>query len=294
VDPALRAERWRRSAAWRRLGALLLLGAASPAERPSRVEPLTVVACAPGYPGTTLEAQPGMDALAAAVARAADRPSTSLTGTYLPTEAEGVARLQRGSALALVPAPFYVKHRTDLALSARLAAVPAGLEGPTEVWTLVARKGRITSPAGLSGFTVLSIAGYAPGFVREVLAGWGALPPDARIEASSQVLSALRKAASGANVAVLLDGAQGAALATLPFAGELEVVARSAPVPAALVATVGLPTPEARWRPLERALLGLASAPDGSAALEGVRLQRFTPLPPGALEALARASRAGP
>jgi hypothetical protein len=86
---------------------------------------------------------------------------------------------------------------------------------------------------------------------------------------------------------VLLDGSQSAALASLPFAADLEAVARSAPLPAAYVATVGSRLPAARWRALEKALLALRSDPAGSAALEGLRMTGFAPLDAGA-EAAAR------
>jgi hypothetical protein len=267
------------------LAAILLLLASAPAPgRPGRT--VTLVAAAPGYPGTTAEAQPSMDALAAAAARAAGWPERSIAGVYLPAEQDGVARLERpDAAVALVTLPFYAKHGSALRLAARLAVVTQGQQLPSEVWTLVAGKGRIASPAALAGFTVASTAGYAPGFVRGVLAGWGPLPDGAQVVQSSQVLSALRKAASGADVAVLLDGAQSAALGSLPFADELEVVARSAPVPSAVVATVGDRLSPARWRALEKALLALPSAPGGGAALEGLRMARFVPLDPGAIAA---------
>jgi hypothetical protein len=272
-------------AAWARIAAaavlLLALGAAAP-------EPVVLVACAPGYPGTTAEAQPSMDALAAALARAAHLPAGDVSGVYLPAEADGVARLERGGAVvALVPAPFFAKHAAALKLRARLAVVPTGLGGPTEVWTLWARKGKATSPADLAGYRLLSTAGYAPEFVRALLAGRTPLPPTARIEASGQVLSALRQAASGGDVAVLLDGVQGAALPGLPFAADLDVLARSAPLPAAVVATVGTAIPAPRWSALEKALVELAGAPDGAAALQGVRMEAFVPFPAGAAGALA-------
>ena len=59
---------------------------------------------------------------------------------------------------------------------------------------------------------------------------------------------------------MLLDGAQGNALPTLPFAAELDVLARSEPLPAALVATVGGRPGAPRWATLEKALLGAARA----------------------------------
>ncbi len=260
--------------------ALLLAAAPSLAAAPAAAPELVV--CAPGYPGTTAEAQPSVDALAAALAHAAGLPESVLSAVYLNDEAEGVARLRdRRAAVAMVPMPFYVKHARALSLGARLVVIRQGAQGPLETWTLVAKKGRVASPAALAGFELASIAGYSPEFVRGALAGWGRLPPDVHVVASSQVLSLLRRAAAGENVAVLLDGEQSAALLTLPFADQLEAVARSRPLPGALVATVGARVPARRWSALEKGLLALPSAPDGASALEGVRMQGFAPLPPG-------------
>jgi hypothetical protein len=267
------------------------LAAAPPA--PARAaERIVLVACAPGYPGSTAEAQPSMDALAAALARAAGWPADSVAAVYQPTEKEGLAQLARPeAAVALIPLPFFLTHADRLHLAARLQIEQPG--GLTEAWSLVARKGRVGSPAALAGFTVLSIAGYAPGFVRGAPGAWGRIPEGARVAETSQVLSALRKAAAGEDVAVLLDGAQGAALATLPFAADLEVVARSAPLPVALVATVGSRLPAARWRALERAFAALPGDPQGAAALAGVRMVRFAPVDATALAAARRLAAGG-
>lgn len=270
---------------------LLAVNAAHPPAAPR----VTLVACAPGYPGTTEEAQPNMDALASAVVRAARWPEGALAAAYEPSERGGVARLAgRDVAVALVPLPFYAKHGAALRLRGRAEVVNEGVGAGGEVWALVAKRGRVTGPASLAGFDVLSSAGYAPDFVRSVLAGWGRLPADARIAASSQVLSTLRRAASGDDVAVLLDGTQAAALPSLPFAGELEIVARSDPLPSGLVVTVGGRLPEARWRALEGALLALPSTPDGTAALQGLRIARFAPLGPAALARIDRLHAAEP
>jgi hypothetical protein len=259
--------------------ALALFLAVAPPALAAPAQPLELVVCAPGYPGTTEEAQPSVDALAAALARGASLPPGTVSAVYLNDEGQGAARLgDRRPAVALVTLPFYVKHARELALQPRLAASLQGAQGAAETWTLVARKGRIGSPAALARFELLSTAGYAPEFVRGALKGWGPLPPGVRIVASSQVLSALRRAAAGEEVAVLLDGEQAAALPSLPFAGELEAVARSRPLPGGLVATVGTRIPAARWTALEKGLLALPSTPDGAAALEGVRMQGFAPL----------------
>jgi hypothetical protein len=249
--------------------------------------PVALVACAPGYPGTTAEAQPSMDAFAAAVADAARWPRRELTANYQETEKGGLARLARpDAAVALVPLPFLAQHGAALELEPRLQVEEKG-NGLSQRWTLVARRGKIGSAAALAGVQLLSIAGYAPAFVRAALAPWGELPESTRIVQSSLVLSALRKAAAGEPVAVLLDGQQAAALGSLPFAADLEVVARSEPLPVAFVATVGRRLPAARWRQLEAALERLPSTPGGAAALEGIRMVRFA-ADPAALEVARR------
>jgi len=261
------------------LAAVLL---AAPAR--AAATPIPFVACAPGYPGTTAEAQPSMDAFAAALAKAAGLAPGQVVATYAPSEKEGLARLAE-AAVALVPLPFYAKHAQALHLLPHLVVQQKGL-GPTETWTLVAKKGRVTKPADVAGLTVLSIAGYAPAFVRTVLGPAWRLPEATQVKESAQVLSALRRAAQGEDVAVLLDGAQGNALASLPFAADLDVVAHSPPLPAALVTTVGSRLPAARWAPLEQGLLALPKQPEGAAALDSIRLVGFSPADKATLQTL--------
>jgi hypothetical protein len=250
----------------------------------------TMVVCAPGSPGTTEEAQGAMDAFAAAVAARAGLPADALGATYAASEDAGVARLrEKDAGIALVSLPFFLKHEKALALRAVLEPVPR--EGSaSERWSLVARKGRVTGPASLDGFTLLSSAGYAPAFVRGVaLGGWGKLPPTVRIEPSSAILSALRRAVAGEPVALLLDGAQQAAVASLPFASELEVVTRSPALPVGVVAAVGGRVPPARLAKLEAALRDLPGEPQGAEALAGIRMARFVPIDEPALAAARRA-----
>jgi hypothetical protein len=257
-------------------------------------DPVAFVAVAPGYPGTTAEAQPSMDAFAAALAAQAGWPSGAITASYHEKDGPGLERLQRpDAALAMVALPFFLQHADALKLEARLVA--AQKAGATEVWTLVARKGRIRGAADLAGWQVNSIAGYAPAFVKgTALGAWGKLPDSVKIVASGQVLSSLRKAAAGENVAVLLDGAQAAALPSLPFAADLEVVARSAPLPTGLLATVGTRIAPARWRALDVALRKLGDTPAGAAALEGIRMQGFLPLDAASVAAARKAYAAVP
>jgi hypothetical protein len=246
----------------------------------------TLVVCAPGYPGSTKEAQPAMDAFAAVAGEAAGWPKGELTAVYFETEAAGVERLSKDdAALALVPLPFYLRHREALRLAPRAQAVMAGGQA-SEPWSLVAGKGKVMSPAALDGFELLSLAGYVPRFVRgPALGEWGELPFGLRITFSGTVLSGLRRAAAGEKVVLLLDGPQAAAMTSLPFAANLEVVVRSAPLPVSVLCMVARRLPAARSASLLKALLHLGNSEADAAALAGLRLAGFVAVDEKALAA---------
>ena len=179
--------------------------------------------------------------------------------------------------LTFVPYPFYVEHAAQLHLMPLVQADVVDV-GPQQRWTLVAKAGRITGPASMAGFTVLSSAGYAPDFVRQnALQGW-ALPADVKIESTGQVLSALRRAAAGEPVAVLLDQTQAAALPSLPFAAELKTEWQSTELPVALVAVVDSRVTPARAKVLQAALLKMSGDSGGAGSLAPLRLRGFVPL----------------
>ncbi len=253
--------------------------------------PVTLVVCAPGYPGSTAEAQPAMDAFAAAVAAAAGWQPGELTAVYHETEQAGLARLAApDAALALVPLPFWLQHREALGLAPHLQAVQQGGEA-AEAWSLVVASGRRR-------------AAGRPRRLRDPLARRlrAALRPRSRprvvgraaarrstITFSPAVLTGLRKASGGAKVAVLLDSAQAAALPTLPYAAKLKVVARSRPLPVSVLCTVGRRMPAARLAALVKALTSLGAHAGGAEALAGVRMARFVTADQQALAA-ARAA----
>ncbi|HYV65503.1 MAG TPA: hypothetical protein VE964_04620 [Myxococcales bacterium] len=244
-----------------------------------------LVVCAPGFPGSSAEARPAMDALAGSLIRAGHLPAGSLTAVYEETEAGGLRRLsQADAALLLAPLPFFLDHEQELKLVARLSAVPKGGEA-LERWTLVTGKDH---PASLEGYTVQSSAGYSKRFVRAAAPG---LPAGVEIRGGGAVLSALRKAADGEKVAVLLDGAQAAALGNLPFASSLAVISTSPPMPVALVATVGKRMDASRWKSVEAAFKRAAEDPAGREALEGVRMTGFAAVDQPALSAARAAWR---
>ncbi len=257
--------------------------------------PATLVVCAPGYPGSTIEAQPSMSGFAAAAATLAGVKPESLSAIYYEQEAAGVAHLKQPDAtLAMVPLPFFLSHARELKLTPVLQAVQKG-GAANEAWTLVAKRGRLQNVAALDGFELFSLAAYAPQFIQKVaLQGYGPLPATLKYTASPAVLSALRRASAGENVVVLLDATQVAALPKLPFAAELETVKQSAPLPSVLLCTVGANANDTVTKRWIAALSKLHEKPAGAAALDGIRLERFVAVDAVALDRAHVAFGAGP
>jgi len=242
----------------------------------------TLVFCAPGYPGAPGDAQPYVDQFAKAAAASAGWSPGSLAAAYDPSEESGLKALGNpDSVLTFVPYAFYVQYGAQLHLTP-LAQANVLDVGTEERWTLVGRADGGTDAASLAGYTIVSVAGYAPEFVRHAALKAWTLPADVKIEASGQVLSALRRVISGAKVVALLDSAQAAALPTLPFAGELKILTQSAPLPVALVAVVDSRVPAPRAKVFQTALLKLSSIPGDADALTQLRLKGFVmpQLPP--------------
>src|SRR3984957_16627648 len=207
----------------------------------------TLVFCAPGYPGGSGDAQPFVDQFAKAAAASAGWKSDSLGAIYDPSEQGGLAKLaEKDSVLAFLPYAFYVQHAAALHLAPLAQADVAGV-GTQERWTLVGKAGgTVTGAASMTGYTILSVAGYAPEFVKHSALGEWALPVDVKIETTGQILSALRRVASGEPVLALLDQTQAAALNTLPFAAQLKTLTQSAALPVAVITVVDSRLPDAR------------------------------------------------
>jgi len=246
---------------------------------------LTMVFCAPGYPGSTAEAQSAMEGFAMAVTTAAGWGRGDLAAEYFETEEGGVTRLAATDVgLGMVTLPFFLEHRDDLGLQPEMLAVPTGRK-TEEPWSLVAGKGAVQQPADLDGWQLVSLAGHSETFVRgPALGDWGELPPTLTITFSGAVLSSLRKAARGEKIVVLLDAEQADALDRLPFAGDLEIVHRSPPLPVSVVCSIGDRMIPEKMAELVGALAGLAERPDAADAMAGVRLDRFEPIDNEALE----------
>jgi len=273
------------------LAALIAPAAVRAAAPAASTAARTLVVCAPGYPGTTEEAQPTMDAFARAAQTAAGWPASSLHAVYDETLEGGRARLKGGDAvLAIVTLPFLLQEGAGLGLDPRYQVVEE--DGDSETWSLVAHRGTVKSPATLDGWEIASPAGYAPVFVRAALSSWGRLPDNVKITFAPALLSGLKRAASGANLALLLDSAATTSLPTLPFAADLEIVARSQHLPGSFLCLVGKRLAARDGAAILKGIERLDKTPAGSEALKNMRLVRFGPVDRKSYDA-ARAAYAG-
>jgi phosphonate ABC transporter substrate-binding protein len=243
--------------------------------------PRFLVVCSPGSPGTTAQAQPTMDAFALAAGKAAGWPEGKLGAAYFESAEAGLARLsQPDAALALVPPAFLARYGEELGLKPRLEAILES--GKQETWSLAAKKGSVSSPGSLKGWEITGAPGFASEFVRAALfKEWGKLPAEARVTFTPRVLSALRRAAGGEAVAVILDSAGAESLPSLPFGADMEIVARSAPIPGALLCTVGSRLGAGEAESLFRGLSRLGESGEGREVLKSLRLSRFAPAASG-------------
>jgi len=232
-----------------------------------------LVVCAPGYPGSTTEAQPAMDAFAASIS-AAGGPEVSLA--YFKRETEGLEALRAPEVhFVMTTLPFFLAHRKALELEPLAQAVAEGHEA-NQQWSLVAGKGRITKAADLEGWTIISPAGYSDVFVRAmVFDGWGETPENLKIVFSTRILTALKKAAGEDRVAVLLDEPQTASLGRLPFGEKLDIVRTGPSVPVSLICSIGTRASRAEHDSLATALLSLGSDPAAADAMAGIRMEKF-------------------
>lgn len=254
--------------------ALLLFLLALPASADSHV-----LFWAPGYPGDTEQAQETMDRFAATLSQTLGKREGDISVVYHSDVEGGLKEFEAGTVdLAMVSAPVYFEYGERFLLSPVMQATR--VEPSTGQWTLVAGRDKIGDASALSGWTLGSHAGFSQEFVHRMLAGYGTLPADTTIVFQTRLRSALRKASNGEPIAILLDGTQAAALDSLSFVDQLEVLHRSDPLPSNVVCLVGDRFDEATRKRWLRALWSLADTHQGKGILEEMRLKGFEPIDP--------------
>lgn len=190
----------------------------------------TLVVCAPGHPGTAAQALPTL-------AKFAERLSSDLAelrglkAVFCSGPEDGKVLLEDGKAVvALLSLSAYLQFLEGAkAIPVALPVISAGARGE---WALVSGRNKIKKAGDLAGWELSSRSGFANDFIQVLFSEfWEPLPSEARLVFNPRSLAALRRAAAGEKVAVLLDADEAAALENLPFFAQLEVVFRTEPLP---------------------------------------------------------------
>lgn len=197
---------------------------------PALAGPHDLVVVRPGGPSASEQALAQIDRLAKQLAEKAGWDKTTAKGSYFTDEAEGLKYIKANKpGFILGSMGFYLKYRDELGLTIINQAILAGsLESK---YYVVSKKGGPASLADLKGKTFAGTHLEEPEFVERILLERAlAFDKDVTIK-TMRSLRALKKLAKGEVDAVILDQKEYDGIAQLPFAGDLQTIFTSKPVP---------------------------------------------------------------
>lgn len=277
--------------------AVFLIAAAVPAlaaTPPPAAGGISVVVYYPGGLEEGPEVEKAIGEFARILARGAGLEPESVRGRYFSELEPALAYLQDSPDSFIVSSlGFYLAQRSRLPL-APLAAVEQA-SGPNDRYYLAAKKGRFPAASALAGETVSGNTLYEDRdfLLRVVFAG---LPAATGFEflPTARPLTALRRAARGEIGAALLDRAQYRALEGLPFAGDLEVLYVSEPVPELGLMMVETETTRKLQDRFLAGILALSGEEEGRQALAAFGVSGFRAVSPEDFSAVAAAYAGAP
>ena len=200
------------------------------------LEPHTVIAgphdlvvIRPGGATASDQAQQNVNNLLKLIARAAGWPAESANARYFNNENEGLQYIQATKpGFILVTPGFYLKYRAKLNLTPVNKISLAG--STTSSFSVVAKKGTLSSLADLKNKTVAGSSLSEPEFVQKIVfEGSLKLGADVKTKQMSG-LPALKALRAGEVDAVVLDAQEFQSLPALPFASEFTTIFTSKPI----------------------------------------------------------------
>jgi hypothetical protein len=263
---------------------LLMLAAAAPPGRAAG-RGRDILFWAPYAAGSGEQAAATMEAFARYVERAAGWPAGSAAASYVNTVEGGRQAVASGPpGFLVVPVPIYLRYQAAYGWKPLRFVVTDG--GDAERYSVFGPAG--SSLASLAGATLEGETAYDAAFVAGVVFGKGADEIKLQLHATARTLSAVRRAAQGEAVAVLLNESQRKALDQLPAGTSLQRLAESAWMPAGIL--VGGPgTSAADAAALTRALDKARDDPSAAELLKTMKIRRFDPVASELLASLGRA-----
>jgi ABC-type phosphate/phosphonate transport system substrate-binding protein len=267
-----------------RIVAFILIWAAgfSPAFSGSR----DLVVVRPGGPSASEEAGHQVTRLVREIAVRAGWPPEAVQAFYFNRAEDALAHIAANRPGFILTTPgFYLAQRTNLSLEPLNQVLLDGRD--THRYHIVVCKERGAATLdGLKGKTLAGAPITEADFVERVVLG-GRFDFGTDITVSSgRALSSLRQLCHGDLDAVILDDTEHGGLASLPFAGELNTVWSSAPLPnTGIFAVSGMASP-GDAKSLLAATADFCSGEEGSAICETYGITGFRTVPEGVFDAV--------
>jgi len=243
----------------RRLTALVLVFALA-ASLPLLAGERDMLLCLPGFPGTSVQAQPYIDKMLRHLETKLGWEQGSMTGLYLPDgeDAAGkLAALQPG--LALVDPSVYAGNHKSLGMQV-IAKVEVGGSAP-QTYSVVTRTDGPADLASLAGKKMVGPVAHDERYVVNVLLDKKLPLGSLRLDVQQRPLKALRDVVRGKADAAIVGRDVIEHMGELDFATELRVIHTSKPLPPPAVVVIGEGKKHAAA--LKEVLVGICGRPDG-------------------------------
>jgi hypothetical protein len=238
---------------------------------------------APNAAGSPEQAVETMTSFSRYLEKVAGWDADSTRVDYRNTVESGEEQLEQDApGFLVVPMPIWLRHHEEQGWTPLLTLVTDSADA--QRYTLYGPPG--SSLASMEGAPIRGDSAYDPAFVRGLVLDGEELRYE--LEPTARPLSAVRKAAKGEEVLVLLDESQRQALDSLPSGVELSLLAESPWMPAGVLVA----TPGAAVKDIEALKAGLARGPGDDAEdgelLKTMKIQRFDPVHEDELAPLGR------
>lgn len=263
---------------------LLLTGLLGPAPALLAAEPAPIVVCYPGGPVDEDDANGAMASMLRVVERVGGWPADSFSSLFTAKAAECRKLLaEKNPRFAITSLGLFLEQRAAHNL---IPVVQPRIKGAsTERYRVVVQKGRYQTLEELRGKTLGGTVLEEPEFIGKIVFAGQFDPAEFfALKPSRQAIRALRAMDGGELDAVILNGQQGAGLASLPLKNPVEAVFTSEEIPLAGVAADGKATTTEERGRFGKALEGMCADAEGKKLCDLFGVEAFVPADPAAFE----------
>ena len=216
--------------------------------------------CLPGFPGTTTQAQPYIDKMLRHLEGKLALAQGTMTGTYLPDGDRSVKMLaQIKPDLALVSPSILAGSHKAMGMKV-IARVEINGRGQ-ETYSVITAKGGLSNLDDLVGKTVSGAVVHDEKYVHNVLLDRKLAAGNLTLISQKRPLKSLRDVERGKVDAAIVDQSVVDHMSELEFAGALQVIYTSLPVPAPAVVVMG--EGKSHAAKLKSVLVGMCKRADG-------------------------------